>query len=299
MPSRLWLGALALIAAPAQASVCEGQIAFLHHVMAVIDRETADAVSRSDALRRFASLEIRTTLIPGKEPWAGRYVNMTHNYLELFGPGDSGDDSPVGSIGLAIGGDAPGVTDRIETRLRGAGAEPDRRMTQRTLGGRTVDWFASVRTAQPVVQARAPVVKAWSVEFQRAFFAAPEARRAPSQGPQDMVSRRRYLADAYKGSPLADISGITLSMSEASYRHDVLPLLAAAGFCIETRGKRVHAWGGEADIRIRFVDAAAARLDRVDFALSTRVPSPTTLTLGASTLRIGPGRRATWRFDRR
>ena len=298
---------VALVAAPVQAATCKGQIAFLHHVMAVVDRETADAVAGSDLLRRHASLEMRTTAMAGKPAWTGRYINMTHNYLELFGPGDSGDGSPVGSIGLAIGGDAPGVTERIGEGLDRAGFDVDRRLARRTLGGRDIAWFASVRVkhalppaaAQALTRAGPPAINAWAVEFQPEFFAAPEAARAPSLGPHDTVSRRRYLASAYAGSPFSDIGGVTLAIGKASYDRDILPLLAAAGFCLrETRGG-VEASGGEATIRIRFVEPAATGLERVDFVLSTSAKSRTVLRLGRSTLRIGPGRTARWRFDRR
>jgi hypothetical protein len=290
---------LALSAAPTAAATCKGQIAFLHHVMAVVDRETADAVSRSDRLRRYASLELRTTQMSGKPAWTGRYINMTHNYLELFGPGDSGDESPAGSIGLAIGGDAPGIADRMGSELGRAGLVVDRRVARRTLGGREVEWFASVRVKRPPEQATTPAVNAWAVEFQPEYFAAPEAARAPSLGAEDAISRRRYLANAYRGSPLADIAGITLSISQASYRRDIRPLLLAAGFCLRETRKGAETAGGEADIRLRFVEPASARLERVDFVLSAPARSRTTLQLGRSTLRIGPGRHARWMFDRR
>jgi hypothetical protein len=298
MPVPALVALAALSATPAAAASCPGQVAFLHHVMAVVDRETADAVAASAALRRYASLDLRTTRTPGKPDWVGRYVNLAHTYLELFGPGDSGDDSPAGSLGLAIGGDAAGVTDAIDGRLRGAGFDPDRRMTQRAFGGRTIDWFASLRIKQPAVEAGAPAIKTWTVEFQPDFFAAPEAARAPSLGAQDTVSRRRYLANAYTNAPLADISAVEIAVSAQSYRHDIRPLLVAAGFCLKETGRGAQAWGGEAAIRVRFVAAAAARLEAVRFTLAAPARSRTTLKLGKSALRIGPGRTARWTFER-
>lgn len=286
---------LAALPAPAAAS-CTGQIAFLNHIMAVIDRRTADAVPASALLRKYASFEIRTTKASDGAVWTGRYVNGVHNYLELFGPGDSGDDSPVGSLGVAIGGDLPGITDRIGANLRRAGVEGETRMMRRPLGGKDVNWFNGVGIAHPLALNGAPAAEAWTMEFQSEFFATAEAGQPASLGPQDDVSRRRYLASLNRGTPISDISRVQIALGREYYRHNVKPLLAAAGFCLSETRDVAHARGGEAEIVVRFVKPANAGLERVDFALTRSVSHMERENIGGSTLRVGPGRSASWEF---
>ncbi|MCC2976740.1 DUF5829 family protein [Sphingomonas sp. PL-96] len=264
--------------------------------MAVVDRRTADAVPGSILLRRYASLEIRTTRSYGNGAWTGRYVNGPRNYLELFGPGDSGDESPVGSLGVALGGDVPGVTAKINARLRRAGVQGETRTMHRTFAGRDVPWFSGVGIAHPLTPAHGPTIEAWTMEFQPEFFAAAEAQRPPSQGPRDAVSRRRYLANLYKDTPIADIRRVEIAVPEQAYHRNVRPLLRAAGFCLKETSTVASAKGGEAEVAIRFVAPGMTRLLRIDFALSRPVSGVEQERIGHSILRIGPGKTATWRF---
>jgi hypothetical protein len=282
------------VAAPAR---CPGQIAVFNHLMAVVDRPTADAVPHSVLLRRHASLELRTTQAGGAAVWNGRYIYGAQTYLELFGPGDSGDDSPAGSVGLAIGGDRPGVTDAVAANLARAGVAGVTRMTPRTMAGRPVNWFSSVRVRDPLGYAGRPVVKAWSVEFQPDYFTALEGGGASGPaGTPDDVSRRRYLAGKYGGATMAEVRTVHLALDVQSWRHDIAPLLAAAGFCLQETPRGAHIRGGGAEIRIRFVDPGKARLERVDFALSRPMTTAEREDIGHSTLTVGPGRTARWLF---
>src|SRR5687768_10040239 len=56
----------------------------LNHVYAVVDDDTAEAIKTSNALKEFATFEVKTVAPGDGRRWTGRYLVGKQTYLELF-----------------------------------------------------------------------------------------------------------------------------------------------------------------------------------------------------------------------
>ncbi|QKR99912.1 hypothetical protein F9288_09880 [Sphingomonas sp. CL5.1] len=288
-------------ATPARAHL--RQIAFVNHFYALLDGETAEAVKTAALLKSFGVLRVKHVNAGDGQSWTGRYLYMRNTYIELFGPGDSGDLT-VGSLGIGLGGDRPGVLDEMAARLRRAGVAFEADMTRRTYVDRSVDWFKKIAPpSPPPVSApagvpRPPAVEIWAMEYVPGYFDVPEAGKGVSLGPQDVVSRRRYNASEYHGELLSDLAHVSFAIDRGDYL-SIRPLLAAAGFDLAARADGEAARSAEASVDFTFVPKRQAGLREVGFHLNRALGSTHRETIGKSELVIGPGRTARWSFQPR
>lgn len=198
---------------------------FYNHAYGVLDRETADAIERSDYLRDFANFQVRTTTGAGGQTWTGRYLMGRETYLELFGVGDlPGQDGTFGSTGMGISAERAGDLVTVTERLRDQGiADPIEFRQTRDFGdGVPVPWFDAILTTDQY-----DGFGAWAMEYLPEYFADPRSNTEPADYPGD-VGRERYLSDGYSDHLMRDVTSVRLAVTERDLA-DTVPLLRAAG----------------------------------------------------------------------
>ncbi|MFC8673832.1 DUF5829 family protein [Streptomyces griseorubiginosus] len=268
------------------------QLLFYNHSYGVLDRETADAIERSDYLKDFASFEVRTTTGSGGQTWTGRYLRGRETYLELFGVGDlPGPDGTLGAAGLGVSTERDGDLATVAERMKSEGATPIEFLQTRDFGdGVPVPWFDALLTATEY-----DAFQAWAMEYRPEYFADPRSNTEPASFPGD-VGRERYLSDDYRNHLMRDITSVHLAVTEGDLA-DTVPLLRAGGFAVRTvTGGGVVAEGGGTTIRLDAVPRAQAGLQRVTMSLNRPVKDRHVERIGNSTLTIGPGSHAVWTF---
>ncbi len=271
------------------------QLAFLNHLFAVVDRETADATGRSRLLREVADFTVGTVAAASGERWTGRYLTMRTTYVELFGPGDAADSdgSGPGSLGLAFGGDAPGVIDQLVARAEAAGVALERSLRRRALDGDAIDWFHSA--AFPEAATGLPfTLDVWAMEYAPAYFAHTATNKRASAGRDDEVSRERYNAGTYTGKLLEDLAAAEVAIDRDLFAARVRPMLAASGYDLHDRVDGLDARSDETSLFFRF--ATTSGLRGLRFRLARPVDDVRVETIGRSKLTVGPGREACWTF---
>jgi hypothetical protein len=289
--------AVALMAAAAPVAAA-GPVASVNHFFAVVDAQTAEAISRSPLLREAANLDIHATSTPGGRHWTGRYVRGRQTYVEFFGPGDLDDGAtPIGSIGVGFGGDAQGSVQAIAARLQARGHALPVTMVRRQLDGRAVDWFWAVEMPELARQPGLPTASAWAMEYVPSYFDRPGAHNEPPEGAAGLVSRERALDDLYRAHLVRDLEEAELSITAEQYRLTFAPLLAAAGFSIAPRPDGATASSMELRLSLHFVAPAEIGLNRIVLRLNRPAPARAE-AIGHSCLVVGPGRTAVWRFGR-
>jgi hypothetical protein len=291
---------LALVGAAEQTALAEEgekltgrQLLFYNHAYGVIDRETADAVEHSGYLREFANFEVRTSTGTGGVTWTGRYLMGRETYVELFGEGDlPGDDALFGSAGLGISTERDGDLLTAANRLRAMGIDPIDFLQTRDFGdGVPVPWFDAIFTTEQY-----DAFNAWAMEYRPEYFADPRGNTEPPGHPGD-VGRERYLSDAYRNHLMRDVTGVRLAVTQRDLDSTV-PLLRAGGFVVSPAPGGVVALRGGTTLRFDAVSRAQAGLRQVDFVLNRPVAHRHVERIGRSTLVVGPGSHAVWRFDR-
>lgn len=271
------------------------QIAFFNHGYAIVDVETAAAISESPLVREFMNFEQRTTAANDGQTWTARYLYGRETYFEFFGPGDLGPgmERPDGGTGLALSADRPGGLAAYKARLTAAGV-PDIIEGRRTraLGGAQIAWF-DLLMPQAVGE---NVSTMWAMEYVQSYLDNPITNTEPAEGPHDAISRERYHSDTYRERLARDITGIVIAAPAADIT-EILPLYAAAGFEVArtSGGATAH----DSAITISFIEATpeASGLRRLEFALNQPAPTARVSRLGRSTLTIGPGDQAAWVFE--
>ncbi|WP_425265201.1 DUF5829 family protein [Streptomyces regalis] len=269
------------------------QLLFYNHAYGVLDRETADAIEHSAYLREFANFQVRTTTGAGGQTWTGRYLMGRETYLELFGVGDlPGEDGTLGAAGMGVSTERAGDLGAVIARLREQGiAEPIEFRQTRDFGdGVPVPWFDAVFTTDQY-DAFGP----WAMEYRPEYFADPRSNTEPAAHPAD-VGRERYLPDGYRDHLMRDVASVRIAVTEGDLA-DTVPLLRAGGFSVrDVPGGGVVARGGGTTIRLDAVARDQAGLRQVEFSLNEAVPYRHEERIGRSTLTVGPGARAVWRF---
>ncbi|MDF3145055.1 MULTISPECIES: DUF5829 family protein [unclassified Streptomyces] len=275
---------------PAQS---DRQLLFYNHAYGVLDRETADAIEHSAYLREFANFQVRTTTGAGGQTWTGRYLMGRETYLELFGVGDlPGQDGTLGAAGMGVSTERAGDLGAVIARLREQGiAEPIEFRQTRDFGdGVPVPWFDAVFTTDQY-----DAFGAWGMEYRPEYFADPRSNTEPAAHPGD-VGRERYLPDGYRDHLMRDVASVRIAMTEGDLA-DTVPLLRAGGFSVrDVAGGGVVARGGGTTIRFDAVARDQVGLRQVAFSLNEAVPYRHEERIGRSTLTVGPGARAVWRF---
>lgn len=289
---------LALLTACAAPGAAQSpQSATLNHLYAVVDQETADAISQSAFLRDFANLRVTTVAADQGRSWSGRYLLGRETYVEIFGPGDSldaGAPRPPGAIGIALGGDREGSLAELRRRLDGAGRASQTVMRTRQFGTRSVDWFWSLTLDGQFAPSSPPVV-IWAMEYAPAFFDAPEAQKELAEHAGDRVSRERYLADAYLEHMMRDIREADFNIAAADAPR-LRPMLEAADMRVVNTAGGFVASDAAHVLRFRLVEPRKVGLARLVFSLN-EAAAPRTEQIGRSRLTLGPGAVATWTFE--
>ncbi|WP_405624183.1 DUF5829 family protein [Streptomyces sp. NBC_00076] len=269
------------------------QLLFYNHSYGVLDRETADAIEHSDYLRDFASFQVRTTTGTGGQTWTGRYLTGRETYLELFGVGDlAGQDGTLGSAGLGLSTERAGDLATVTERLKDEGvADPVEFLQTRDFGdGVPVPWFDAILTTTEY-----DAFGAWAMEYRPEYFADPRGNTEPPSYPGD-VGRERYHSDDYRNHLMRDVTFVRLAVTEGDLA-DTVPLLRAGGFAVRTvTGGGVVAERGGTTIRLDSVPREQAGLQRVEMSLNRPVKDRHVERIGHSTLAVGPGSHAVWRF---
>jgi hypothetical protein len=289
-----------MIASPVPSTVQEPQIAELNHVFATVDRQTAEAIRKSEFLRRFANLEIRTTT-GTRSSWTGRYLYGKQSYIEFFAPEDfhiSDKPAPIGSWGIALSGDTVGFNKVFKRRLEAAGDKALIEVDTRKFGDRTVPWFEALTaiTKHGDSGALGKTVSVWAMEYKPSYFELPEAAKEPAEGPDDIISRERYQSDAYAERMMRDVVRVHFDVGPQDFAR-IEPLLRAAGYRIARSAGAVLADGAEADFHFTLTAPNAQGLREVRFALNAPVQRHIE-TIGRSTLVVGPDAAATWTFPK-
>lgn len=270
------------------------QLLFYNHAYGVLDRETADAIERSDYLRDFANFQVRTTTGAGGQTWTGRYLMGRETYLELFGVGDlPGQDGTFGSTGMGISAERAGDLVTVTERLRDQGiADPIEFRQTRDFGdGVPVPWFDAILTTDQY-----DGFGAWAMEYLPEYFADPRSNTEPADYPGD-VGRERYLSDGYSDHLMRDVTSVRLAVTERDLA-DTVPLLRAGGFVVRpAAGGDIVAQGGGTTIRFDAVPRDQAGLRQIGLSLNRPVECRHEERIGRSTLTVGPGARAVWNFD--
>lgn len=283
---------------PLPGAVHNPQIAELNHLFATVDPETAEAIRKSEFLRRFASLEIRTTT-GTRSTWTGRYLYGRQTYIEFFAPEDfqiNDKPAPIGSWGIALSGDAVGFNQVLKRRLEAAGSKSLTEVDTRKFGDRTVPWFEALTaiTKHGDSGALGETVSVWAMEYKPSYFEIPEAAKEPAEGPDDVISRERYQPDIFAQRMMRDIVRVHFNVAPQDFAR-IEPLLRAAGYRITRSASEVFADGAEADFRFTLTAPDAQRLREVRFALNAPVRRHVE-AIGRSTLVVGPEATATWTF---
>ncbi|MEU6122542.1 DUF5829 family protein [Streptomyces sp. NPDC047123] len=271
------------------------QLLFFNHAYGVLDRETADAVEHSDYLRTFANFQVRTTTGADGQTWTGRYLMGRETYVELFGVGDlPGKDGLFGATGAAVSVEQAGDLATVRQRVRDQGITPADFLQTRDFGdGVPVPWF----DASFVIEAdQYDSFGAWAMEYRPEYFADPRGRTEPASHPGD-VGRERYLNDEYRDHLMRDVTSLRLGVTRRDATSTV-PLLRAGGFDVRTLADGgVVARRGGTTVRLEASTREEAGLREIGFSLNKAVKHRHTERIGRSTLTVGAGAGAVWRFD--
>lgn len=274
------------------------QIAQLNHFYATVDAETAAAIRDSAFLRRFANLEVRTT-IGTQSTWTGTYLYGRQTYVEVFGPSDfqsNGRPTAVGEWGIAISGDGAGHIAELQTRLEAVGHKAVVELETRTFGERKVPWFTALTAVSQHGDSggRNEVASVWAMEYVPSYFELLETSKEAAEGPNDTNSRERYQSDLYQQRMMRDVSRVEFNVAAKDYAR-IEPLLVAAGFRMNRSGDSVVADGDETDFVFHLAHGQLG-LRKVEFSLNAPEASHDEI-IGKSRLSVGPGATAVWAFD--
>lgn len=284
--------AFSLATPVAQAEENGRQLLYFNHAYGVLDRTTADAIEHSKYLRDFAAFEVRTST--GEQgSWTGRYLYGRETYLEFFGVGDlPAPDGELGSGGLALSTENDGELAQVKARLPRFGApEPFEFEQKRNWNDGTppVPWFDALFDDM-----RYDRFGPWAMEYREEYFADPRAKKdEPPSHPGD-VSRERYLPDDYEKHLMRDVTSVWFGVTQAD-QDDTVKLLKAGGFAVHKIGTSVVATRGGTTMRFDAVPLAQVGLKEVTFGLN-RPANRHVERIGNSTLTVGPGSRAVWKF---
>ena len=171
------------------------------------------------------------------------------------------------------------------------------RVRRRVVAGEEVDWFRIVGPPDDDgATAAGPTVDVWSMEYFASFMDRPDAGKAPSRGPADVISRRRYNAPTYHGGLFCDLTGARFGLAPSCFQARVKPLLVASGFHVAESVDGAVARGAESELRFTFVPPASTALCELRFRLGRPAPARRRESIGRSVLVVGPGIDATWTF---
>ncbi len=203
----------------------------LNHVYVVPDRETYDALERSEFLRQsFAVFEQRET-VRADASYSGLYLYGWRTYLEFLPPGAAG--LAVGSSGLALGIEVEGGTDELARKLDARSVKTHAVPITRQLEDAQVPWFRLLGVEMPPSR-----LSVFSLEYDPRFLASWHGELAPARGGIARAAVLERYAAALERSrqreeaPFADVTAVQLALGEAELER-LLEVCRACGHEIE------------------------------------------------------------------
>ncbi|MCA0894936.1 DUF5829 family protein [Microbulbifer agarilyticus] len=264
------------------------QVAFLNHLVVVLDEQSIRAIEDSEYLKNFVDYEKTVVTASDGTSWTGRYLIGRSTYIEFFAAGDY-PGVVAGDLGMAIGPDQVGGIDILEKNLSASGAKFGRTIQKRNFDGEEVDWFH-------LVGMDTNEVLFWAMEYIPGYFEHPSANKEPAEGDQDTVSRERYNEDNYLNKMVRDVDFVSYYMKRKNIE-EVLPLFVAAGYEVEERAQGFILIGSESEIHLNIAIDDRVGLAELGFSLNSSVNEKTIEKIGPTELQIGPGARANWKFE--
>jgi hypothetical protein len=258
----------------------------LNHLFFVLDAETAGAVEADSQLAAFAATEKRTSATTDGRSWTGFYLYGRETYLELFGPNDS--DAP-GAVGIGLAVERIGALDRMRDRLAAEGTAFEVWQEEMLKDGERIPWFrAGGLKSWPD---KGPL-DLWIGEVVPSFMARRLAPRAVAAGD---ISGRTYLSIHYDpGRMFEDVCGARIHVDPVE-RDRFAAAMKIYGWQVKLDGDAAIAEG--AGVRLVVI---ADKLQRGVEELCLRLRRDgdgAERAIGRSMLRLGPGAKATWRFQ--
>ncbi|WP_394845436.1 DUF5829 family protein [Pendulispora brunnea] len=259
----------------------------LNHVLGQFDEETVTAISKSPFITEtFAGTNLSTTQADGRS-WTGFYVTGRETYVEFFGPSPK---QRTGEGGIGLGVDKIGELDAMVNRVRSSNTPIRVRTLNLTKSdGTEIPWFKS---AKLLPERDDTWLECWVMEYLPDFMSLKKFAAFRS-GPED-ITRATFNAKGYHPERLLrDVRGAHF-LTPARERDEFAESLTAYGWTVTRTGDDVTALNDGVELRVT-ADPVRRGLVELRFAL-TRPTNHETMTLGHSTLEVGPDAAAVWRF---
>jgi Family of unknown function (DUF5829) len=276
-------------------------LARFDHVFGVLDEGTARAIAGSAYLRDFSGFYEKTT-VADEGHYHGIYLMGRESFVELFGPADLNLDGPpaaVGLVGIGLATEQVGAIERMEPLVEKNGLSVGLQTFHKVFGGQKVDWFKGLGPADSlngdIEKSPIPNVEVFASEFIPSYFEVPEANKAPSMGPDDVISVARYNRRDYADRLLKDVSGATLAVTREDWSK-LRAMLVAGGFHVSVGSAGARA-SGDVVLNFLFVPREQVGLREIDFALNSKTGMRHVEILGRSRLVVGPRAEAVWTFE--
>ncbi len=261
------------------------QVAYLDHVFAVVDADTADAIAGCDFLTGFGKFEVATVVADG-ETWTGRYLFGCRTYVELFGPGDV-DAGEEGSAGLGLSTRERGGLGILSDRMKDTDGPFEVKQRTRQEGDDQVPWFDFLGPA-----GASRVLSAWVMEF---LTDPNDLQRRESAFVEWTTAQSKDSRPEGRGPFVRDIILVELGAT-ADDIAIAEPLLTAAGFVATRSGEMLLVHDAETTILLHATSRDSVGLRRVEFVLTATAAAPHVEAIGRTRLAVGPGDRAVWDF---
>ena len=260
----------------------------LNHFYAVVDRETAQAIATSAYLSdTFAAFAERTNS-SGIRTWTGLYVFGHDTYIELFAPGAIG---PAGNTGVAFAVETVGGIDAIAAEESALGHHftvSDQRFVPPE--GGSIPWFhMGTHAPDPF---HPPALFEWAMEYRPEYIAyvLNDQAHDPADIPRSAMLQRFYAPEKL----MENIRALRFAMPVEA-RDGFGAAARSYGWRVRLEGETLTAEGPEITIVV-VADAVHRGLLEVQLALNRGIDTPLEVPIGTSTLTVGPGRVARWRF---
>ena len=276
---------------PALAATPDSQLPPLNHFYATVDAPTYAAIEASSFLReQFAPFEQRTT-VRNDSTYSGLYLYGTSVYFELFEAGKG--ERKTGDAGFALG--LENSTGSGTLRAKWQKLRPSlTSMVTRQLDGQPIDWFLMTSFEETRAVPAVEGLRVFAMQYAPGFV-----KRWNPASPNSILQRdilaaycdRLKLTKLRQSSLLNDVDRIEISGPVAGHRLRAQQL-EAAGWKVEYNADSILCTGPNATVQLRATPQIIG-VTAIHFALKKQ-PTPSTFTIGSTTLQLLPNRRAIW-----